>query len=825
MLLYMDPEIVSCLQLTFQANWQNGHLPTHWREDNKICIPKPGKPSYDTPKAYRTLSLGNRDDKLYQRVHTNRLYHFMEDTGCFDAYQYAYRKDRSIVMALLLFSLEVLKAKRDGKFCIAAFVDLEGAFDAIWRYGLLYKLWHAGIRGRMFNYIKQYLTNRRTRLIVNGRLSEWIETLIGLPQGSILAPILFIFFIAEMTSTIPRHMSYADDLDNWAIANTKQECVEQVHSDMIALLQWCRKWRMIINASKTEFIAFGQQHEDVTIEVNGALLPQVQYKKVLGVILEENMSFNRHVEDVVARGHRALAALAPIMSDNGGAPAELGSFLYRTCVRPILENSFTVWCTIGRPAYVKLEGVQRAALAAATGVGRTVALSTLEVMTNTPPLRLRLDEVLVGDITRILSKNDEDPIRQALIQHHEERFCDGSRTYFDTITVVEPILNELGCPFNQLANDVERSTIIRDFALSSLPKVIKIDDGTWGSSNNRSEEQQEKSKSDTIKFLEELPNTVIPIFTDGSALGNPGPCGASAIIYSDGLANDPVKLNFPISSWSTSYHGELAAICEAAKYVYELCSTRDSVHLPSAVHVFSDCQSAIASLSSHKILSAHHQLKTSFLDNHSKLLELGIPIRLTWVAGHVDLEANELADAEAKNAAEEAEFTMPPTFTRNSIRARCRQRTLKLWQSSWRYGETGRRYQEVRPKVSLATMRSHLPSYLEKPLLRLQAGATNLRGETLWKAELHEDYLPNCECGEIEDVEHVLFQCRLLTKERLILETAVKSAYDEHEVPRIHRTLDVCTLLGGSRDDIGDNAFSAIELALAEFIKSSKRSF
>ena len=257
----------------------------------------------------------------------------------------------------------------------------------------------------------------------------------------------------------------------------------------------------------------------------------------------------------------------------------------------------------------------------------------------------------------------------------------------------------------------------------------------------------------------------------------------------------------------------------------ELCTTRDPAHRPSAVHVFSDCQSAIASLSSHKILGAHHHLKASFLNNHSKLLELGIPIRLTWVAGHVDPEANELADAEAKNAAEAAESTMPPTFTRSSIRARCRQRTLKLWQTAWRYGESGRRYQELRPKVSVDTMRSHLPSYLEKPLLRLQAGATNLRGETLWKAELHEDYLPNCECGEIEDVEHVLLHCRLLSTERLKLETAVKCAYEEHSVPRNQRTMDACTLLGGSRDDIGPKANSAIELAVAEFIKSSKRAF
>ena len=163
--------------------------------------------------------------------------------------------------------------------------------------------------------------------------------------------------------------------------------------------------------------------------------------------------------------------------------------------------------------------------------------------------------------------------------------------------------------------------------------------------------------------------------------------------------------------------------------------------------------------------------------------------------------------------------------TRSSIRARCRQRTLKLWQTAWRYGESGRRYQELRPKVSVDTMRSHLPSYLEKPLLRLQAGATNLRGETLWKAELHEDYLPNCECGEIEDVEHVLLHCRLLSTERLKLETAVKCAYEEHSVPRNQRTMDACTLLGGSRDDIGPKANSAIELAVAEFIKSSKRAF
>ena len=258
----------------------------------------------------------------------------------------------------------------------------------------------------------------------------------------------------------------------------------------------------------------------------------------------------------------------------------------------------------------------------------------------------------------------------------------------------------------------------------------------------------------------------------------------------------------------------------------ELCTAREPAQRPTAIHIFSDCQSAIASLSSSKILNAHHSLKVSFLNDHAALCSLGIPIRLTWVAGHVDLEANELADAEAKNAAEEAELTMPPTFTRSSIKAKCRQRTLKLWQTAWRYGESGRHYQEIRPRVSVANMRSHLPSYLEKPLLRLQAGATNLRGVTLWKANLHEDYIPNCECGEIEDVEHVLLCCPLLVAERRVLEQAIKCAYTEYSVPRDQQQpMELCTLLGGNNCNIGAPAAAAIERAVAEFIKASKRTF
>ena len=109
------------------------------------------------------------------------------------------------------------------------------------------------------------------------------------------------------------------------------------------------------------------------------------------------------------------------------------------------------------------------------------------------------------------------------------------------------------------------------------------------------------------------------IFTDGSALGNPGPSGASAIIYSDGLMHEPVKLSIPISCWSTSYHGELAAISEAAKYMRELCTAREPAQRPTAIHIFSDCQSALAApkSSTRTILWKFHSSMTTQLYAHS----------------------------------------------------------------------------------------------------------------------------------------------------------------------------------------------------------------
>ena len=129
-------------------------------------------------------------------------------------FQFAYRKNHSTTQALTYF-VDCLRKdfKTIIKVTVAVMIDLEGAIDTIWRNGVLYKLWHLGIRGKMLLYIHSFLTQRFSRSFVNSHISEWSETYLGVPQGSLLSVILFILHISDMTKDIPMHIKFADDVN------------------------------------------------------------------------------------------------------------------------------------------------------------------------------------------------------------------------------------------------------------------------------------------------------------------------------------------------------------------------------------------------------------------------------------------------------------------------------------------------------------------------------------------------------------------------------------------------------------------------------------
>lgn len=820
--------ITTCLTFIFNMNWKVGNVPLPWRQDNKIFFGKQDKDRYDIPKAYRGISLESILGKLYERVVDTRLSGWMERNGFLDPYQYAYRKDKSITQALLHFSLDVVKSMKEKSACIGTFVDLHlrHAFDAIWRDGLIYKLKQAGIKGRMLIYIYSYLNGRQTRLIVNGSVSKWIANLIGVPQGSIIAPLLFIFFIAEMTNMLTKKISFADDLTMWVVSIDFTIAAEETKENFLNLLKWTNKWRLTISADKTEFICFSKQQVSVNIIINGTVLPQVKSKKVIGVILNENWDFSEHVEYICSKGFKALAALKPVMSCKNGAPAEIGVYLYTSCIRPILETCYPVWCSIQIKHYRKLEEVQRASLIAATGTRSKTALSSLEAMACVPPLRLRLEENLVCEIARILSKPDEDSLRIKILElGHNTDFM--SNKMLTCIHLVKPILREMKTSMNELAENLEKFNPISSFTSTDtkFPERVNIDNGNWGSSGTRTKEQEALARSETAKFLETLPCTTVPIFTDGSALGNPGPCGAAAIIYPNGLSHEAVEIGEPVSSKSTSFHGELKGLDIGAISSLNMCvNLLESMSHISCIHFFCDCESAIKCMLNADALNSHNDIKVNFLKTVKSLHMIDINVKLSWVAGHVDLIPNEIADKVAKKAATQSKNDplSKPIVTRTSIKLLSRKRTLARWQSAWTYSISGIKYRDFHPTVHRRSLRSHLPSFMERPLLRLRSFSTNLNGENTWKATLQEDFSPLCDCGQPETSTHILLDCPLLTDERNALETSLMSSYQKHNTPYHLRNMDMYTLLGGE-NDLSTDVQREIDRAVAEFLLKSEK--
>ncbi len=350
-----------------------------------VCL---ALPTYNVAKSYRSLSLTSILGKIYERIAVSRLQHFMQSNGLYDQYQYAYQQNRNITQAIMFFSLNVLKGFKEGKDTLAAFIDLAGAFDNVWRQGLIFKLYEAGLRGRLFMYVVSYLTGRTVHSKVNNHTTESIPTYIGVPQGSVISPLLFIFYIREMTYSLERRISYADDLTAW-VTSDHNTAVAQLKPQLETTMDWCHKWRQDVNLDKTVILLFTRGPSvNIHLQVRNHTLNQVDSIRCLGFELDSKLQFNQHINKVTSSALGAVGKLGPILYH---ASSRLGLHIYKTLVRPHLERTYPVWCCSNHTNVRKVERAHRAAMMRATRAFTSTSTETLEILTNTPPIHGGVD--------------------------------------------------------------------------------------------------------------------------------------------------------------------------------------------------------------------------------------------------------------------------------------------------------------------------------------------------------------------------------------------------------------------------------------------------
>ena len=499
-----------------------------------------------------------------------------------DPYQYAYVKGRDLNQALLDLTLDIKGAFKNKEHTGCIMVDFEGAYDAVWREGIIYKLCKFGLSGRILSYIYSFLNGRFTRSLVNSVTTPWIPTNIGIPQGSVIGPVLYIIFTQDISEYISvPHVKYADDITFWTSGVNPSDTEDILSHNLSKLLAWSFKWRQMINIEKTEAMCFSI-HGDIKLNImaNNNKLKQVGEKRLLGVTFDPELNFKAHIEVTIAKVKGMIAKLGALTQGLKGANPDFMISIYKSCLRPHLEFGYTIWCT--NKDIKELLNVQNLALRRCTGTMYGTPSNSLEVIARVVPLDIRLENSLLCTFLRI-SRNNKLPLKNKIITLlNDSHFMDyrvlTSLHMFRTaskqvdLNNVEPVIH-----------------MSMEHLTTSNPHAVNIEDfKNFGSSSNRTDSQKEAALLKTLDYLASTRNDIIA-FTDGSALGNPGPCGAGTAIYWNGLSDQPSHHLHPVSQKSSSYHGELYAILltlEATVNKYPPIYNRK-------LHIITDCQSAV----------------------------------------------------------------------------------------------------------------------------------------------------------------------------------------------------------------------------------------
>lgn len=593
---------ISILKALFRASLTLGYIPNSWRGTIVTFIPKAGKLAYDRAKSYRPISLMSFILKVLEKLVDRGIREKQLKDNPLNGSQHAYQTGKGTESANHYLTDEIEKSITNNGAAIVVFLDIAGAFDNTGFQTIEQSLMTKGVDRWTINWIMAMLKSRIIKTTSLGCDIAYNPTK-GCPQGGCLSPLLWSIVLDSLLNKLVtdskfKVSAYADDLAIIITGNRKLigAMSSKMNEAMKIVELWCTETALSVNPDKTVFMKFSKGTKDKTltaIKIYGKSIHRVKSFKYLGVVYDEKLKWDTHIDQAVEKGKKAIWACRNMLSKHWGLNPKAMLWIYQQIIKPRVTYGAIIWWHSIKKAKNrnKLKRLQRMALMLISGAVRSTPTAALEALLNIVPLDMEIEKLAIKACARLIKTG----------MWREEGGCKNLHKSIKPITTELMDYGDTDECHKEWNESRKFNTIINDRKNWKYGLYVDNNNDCW--------------------------------YTDGSVRA-----GRAAIGIAN-LANN-YFYNLRLSNHCTIMQAEVMGINTCAKICIE------KSYISKHIIILSDSQAAIKSLHNAFIT------KKSTKECIENLNKLGARNRVTvaWVPGHSNIEGNDKADELAVEA-------------------------------------------------------------------------------------------------------------------------------------------------------------------------------